>query len=170
MDAETLHFFRENQADIEQLLARVEFLRGDMRQKLKSLETLIDTSTCAMTVVPGYYRPPELLSDMLVYTVKPSDTLQLNVVIHLKPTGWQINVHHALGDQLHRRQAVEAFLNARGVPVRPRNYPNVWRLGYGSDAFTYDMPLAEVQEEVQRLFTQLGSSPHEAPAASLSEE
>lgn len=159
MDATTLAFFRDNQGDVEQLLGGIDALRADMRAKTHMLKSLVDTSVCGMKVIPGSYRPSHLLSDMLMYNVEVSEELQIGVIVHLKPTGWHINLNHALGEQLHRRQMVETFLSERGIKVRPRNYPNMWRLGYGSDALAYDAPLTQVQDEVQTLFQQLGAQP-----------
>jgi hypothetical protein len=159
MDAATLAFYRDNQNDIEQLLSNVDALRADMRQKLKTLESLVNTSVCGIPVVAGYHSPPDMLSSMLIYIVKPTKELQISVIVHLKPTGWHINLVHALGEQPHRRQAVEKFLDERKVPVRPRNYPTIWRLGYGSDALAYDAPLTLVQAEVQELFRLFGRLP-----------
>jgi hypothetical protein len=166
MDATTLAYFCDNQDEIEQFLAGVDALRADMRQKVKILQSMVDISVCGMKVVPTNSQPSAMLSDMLIYVVKPTNELQISIIVHLKPTGWHINLTHALGDQLHRRQVVEAFLNKRNIPVRPRNYPTIWRLGYGSDALAYDAPLAQVQDEVQTLFRQLGTppTPDDAPA------
>jgi PD-(D/E)XK nuclease superfamily len=159
MDAATLAFYRDNQNDIEQLLSSVDALRADMHQKLKTLESLVDTNVCGMQVIPHYDSPLELLSDMLIYVVKPTNELQISIIVHLKPTGWHINLTHALGEQPHRRQAIAAFLSVRNIPFRQRNYPTIWRLGYGSDALAYDAPLAQVQDEVQTLFRLLGGLP-----------
>jgi hypothetical protein len=169
MDATTLAFFRENQDEIEQLLTGVDTLRADMRQKVKTLESMVNTTVCGMKVVPGNARPPTMLSDMLFYIVKPTNELQISIIVHLKPTGWHINLTHALGEQPHRRQAVETFLSARNVPVRPRNYPTIWRLGYGSDTLAYNAPLAQVQDEVQTLFRQLGGLPTSVDAPTIEE-
>lgn len=159
MDAATLSFFRDNQVDIERLLEGIDQLRTEMRQKLQTLKSLIDTSVCAFPITPGFWRSQTMLSDILVYEVNASSSVAVNLIIHVKPTGWMINLHNAKGDQPSHRAALEDFLRMRGIEMRPRNFPNVWRLGYGSDSLAYDAPLSQVQEEVQGFLRQISQSP-----------
>ena len=161
MDATTLAYFRDHQSELEQLLEGVDQLRTEMRQKLQSLKSLIDMRASAFPITQGYWRTSTLLSDVLVYELDVHADLKVSIIVHLKPTGWLINLANARGDKPQHRKALEQFLEERTIAVRPRHYPHVWRLAYGRDDVPYDAPLTEVQQEVQELLRQLSDHSQE---------
>lgn len=160
MDPTTLAFLAEHQDDIPRLLEAVAVLRDDMKQKTSALRSLVDPSVCGLTVKAGFWRPAQRLSDALVYEVQARDDLSISVLVHLQPSGWHINLHPTNQDQPSLRQPVEAWLRERRIAVRPRDYPHVWRLGYGDEPFAaYDAPLAQIRDVVQELFRQFARLP-----------
>lgn len=125
MDAATLAFFRDHQADVDQMLVLTMQLREEMRRKLQSLQALIDTHRCVFPITAHFYNEATMLSDMLVYTIEVSPQVTIVMVVHLKPSGWMINLYNQKGDRVSDRAVLEALLQSHGITIRPRDYPGI---------------------------------------------
>ncbi len=90
MDQQRLTFFHENQHDLVKLLAEVDALRKDMREKVKQSGAIIADEVILLPfdIDSGIARFSDL-RDFLWYTVKTSDSLWLQIDFAITPLGWR---------------------------------------------------------------------------------
>jgi hypothetical protein len=151
MNSAMLSFFQQNRDDIEALLSEISALRKDMRYKVEQLIDVLDASIFPQLVEPKISEGSPDLYTLASYAINVDSEVAIRINVNLSPQGWRINIHHAHGDKLHHRTALQAWFQKHDIPVKPRSL-SPWRLGYGSDKLDYQAELSRVQKEVQEFF------------------
>ena len=113
MDQLRLKFFHDNQQDLTKLLAEVEALRKDMREKVKQLGSIISDEVILLPfdIESGIARFSDL-QDFLWYTVKTSDSLWLQIDFAITPLGWRTRFFYKKNGGINE---VKQWVTARAI-------------------------------------------------------
>lgn len=148
MDQQRLTFFHENRQDLAKLLAEVNALRKDMREKVKQLEELIaeEVGRSPYPVESGLWRPSDSsdMRDFLWYTVKTSNFFWLQVDFEITPVGWRSRFFYKKNGGIRNGgiNDVKQWVNAREIQYEI--LPDEKRLIY-QNKLSYDTNIQEVR-------------------------
>lgn len=143
MDERFFRLLSERSDEIEALLGEIKAFRGELRQKVRALGSLVDAEAYA-NVGQWFWREETSLLDVLVHDIRVAPDLPVYIDTTVYPSGWVLSI---------------GLRNARGP--QPRLSELLRRLGITVDGdhvharFAYDESLERIAPVVQDLVDRL---------------
>ncbi len=159
MDQQRLTFFHDNQHDLVKLLAEVDELRKDMREKVKQLRVNIadEVALLPFDIESGVWRFSDL-RDFLWCTVKIRNSFWLQVDFEITPVGWRSRFFYKKNGGVKNGGVndVKQWVNARGIQYEI--LPDEERLIY-KDTLPFETSIQEVRTWVLDVLKKLTTAP-----------
>lgn len=138
----------ERRGEVDDLLAGINQVRGEMRGKARDLGKLIDLEPFGKDVQQGDWRPTVALYHSLFHTVYKDGKEYVGIDTVISPSGWEIQIFPR---PKVTRMEVEGLLNRLGIRFEDdRRFIHPRRFDYDADLRLVAEPVQEIVGKLSR--------------------